>query len=714
MSTIITEFCELKQWKKGLNEIQSYCVDHGLLTSTENLVVIAPTSTGKTGIAELAIYQELKNGLNACYLVPSLALINSKRAEFTYLDKDFQVYPKEGLKYEEANLAIDTFETFYRRTLKKPELLRRFSLIIVDEFHFLYDKLRGYNLEKVITLIKESSARVICLSATFEDKQKISRWLNANLVIIPEDRRQVKLNNITLNYTGLKDKNPALYRKLETDKTFPTIIFCSRTDWSESRANSFSSLVPNPVNDIKQITSKFEEELERTNFTSQENKLLNCVLNGIGFHHAQISEPLKEVVETYFVEGKIKYLFSTTTLAYGMNFPAKSVVIYDLDWPGQENKSVPYPVYTYIQMAGRAGRGQQFANEGFVYTIALEDNDLKVRIPKYNSGKLEEATSNIINDDFFRKTILELIYAERVTYKDFISFFEKTYFNYLSLDNNPFTKFDLITSIKPHVEYLVNNNFILPQGSSGYKLTDLGEVVIDFLFKTFHPYELDLFLKLNINLERNKVLKADFDLLYKFFLLFENIRCKKIGGRVKVPEIERYFKLHYNPTITCDDPEYTAYAVYYGWMENIDEYLLEERYKINPSRLEINMKELSNLLVVYQKLAEKKGYEIPVEYELLKKRIYYGVSEEEFHFRTKKGLGRETCKNIKSYCRNTLETQPYNFKDGMLSELYQLYLTMDESKFYNILMQITNIGPHKSNLIMEIIKLHDERMKKVS
>jgi helicase len=183
MNEIIERILELKGWK-NLNQVQRIAVKDGVLDQKNNFVIIAPTASGKTGIAEMAILQELQKKGKAIYTVPSHALINDKLKDFRYLAEDFEV--KEGdssfSRWARSDLIITTFELLYRACLMNKDFLDDFGLVIVDEFHILYDKMRGYNLEKLLTALKEGDTRIICISATFENKKEIGEWLEAKVV----------------------------------------------------------------------------------------------------------------------------------------------------------------------------------------------------------------------------------------------------------------------------------------------------------------------------------------------------------------------------------------------------------------------------------------------------------------------------------------------------------------------------------------------------
>ena len=81
----------------------------------------------------------------------------------------------------------------------------------------------------------------------------------------------------------------------------------------------------------------------------------NGLLRGFAAHHAGMLPTFKEVVEKLFVEGLVKAVFATETLALGVNMPARSVVLEKLDkFNGEAHVDITAGEYT--QLTGRAGR----------------------------------------------------------------------------------------------------------------------------------------------------------------------------------------------------------------------------------------------------------------------------------------------------------------------------------------------------------------------
>jgi len=124
MNEIIEKLLKLRNWKE-LNEVQKKAVNEGILDRENSFVIVAPTASGKTGIAEIAMLQELENKGKVIYTVPSHALIDDKLKGFKYPTEVFKV-EEGGSSYSQwakADLIITTFELLYRGCLRSKHLL---------------------------------------------------------------------------------------------------------------------------------------------------------------------------------------------------------------------------------------------------------------------------------------------------------------------------------------------------------------------------------------------------------------------------------------------------------------------------------------------------------------------------------------------------------------------------------------------------------------
>jgi helicase len=481
----------------------------------------------------------------------------------------------------------------------------------------------------------------------------------------------------------------------------PCIIFCNTRDNCKSRALTLSENLPEQRNNPSELTVKIQKLLNRQNLVKIEQDLINSISKGVGFHHSGLDNRLKKLVEDLFLNQDIDFLFCTTGLAYGMNLPAKSVILCDMKmYDTLKGRQLYIPVHLYQQMAGRAGR-PQFGNEGFSNIVVKTRNDRTVATKFYIPGDLATATSHISEDAFFRKAILELVYSERARPEQIIEFFNNTLYNFQSLHRpSPFSSFDLNSEIAIHIKFLEKNGFMRFSGAPGYQLSDLGRITLDFLFTTFTTYELKPFLEIQNYLKNRESIELDFDLLYTINKLFNGTRLSKIP-REKVPEIEKFFE-----ELGIEDvshSEYSAYAFWNGWLRNMPIEIIEDRYKVYSSTIEFTSNELYQVSRFVRNLSEVLGIPM-INFDTSLARIRRGLREDEIPFIGLYRFGRNLIRNLHEQVQDVYTKPPWNFKGSTLDILIQLYRTVQKDEFIRAMDQIRQISEIRGLRIYEFIE----------
>jgi helicase len=470
-----------------------------------------------------------------------------------------------------------------------------------------------------------------------------------------------------------------------------------------------AALLKGDLEKEKRITADFEKILDRKQLTGLEQDLIHCLARNVAFHHSGLDQGLKEYIERLYLNREIDYLFATTGLAYGVNFPTKTVVLSDLTFydPSEPGLRSDVPVYMYIQMAGRAGR-PGFEKEGYSYIVTKNPIERQYKAPTYLKGEIERAVSHIGHDEYFRKALLELIYSGRNTDKQIQQFFGNTFHNYQSKKVlAPFLPFNLFDAIKNHMVYLYNNGLILPLGGSGYKLTDFGSVVASFLFWSFSGYELEPFIELKKFLEKEGEVRANFDVIYAISKLFSGVRLAKVPKKVS-KKIEEFYE---NMGISDDEQaEYSAYAIFNGWMQNVDEFEIERDFHVYSSQLPQVAIEVFRILRMYESIAKKMNYKVSPEFKALAERVRYGVTEEELPFVKLKQVGRGTVRELNKYVRTVLKKTPWNYKGTLLEVLQQFYNDVGDKKFLDThIKYIENVGQVRAERILNFIKQSQQK-----
>jgi len=366
------------------------------LLARHDVVVSAPTGSGKTWIAEQAIRVALDQGQRAWYASPLRALSNSKYAEFGELFGPERVGILTGERKENVNAPLIVGTTEILRNQLYDAMYRGAdldsSLVVLDEAHFLGDPERGVVWEEVIIYLPRR-VRLLLLSATVENADQIARWLefvrDESCVTVFSDQRPVPLFPLFLfpdgeltplnssrgglfpqvrhwldKEGGSRPRRPAphmppfanILRALDHADLLPGIFFLkSRSDCDNALAQAAASRLEIDPQLRRRLNAEVDEFLERYPFLANHPHLGYLRHLHVAAHHAGHLPHWKLMVERLMQRGLLKTIFSTSTVAAGVNFPARTVVITQSDrFNGRD--FVDLTATDLLQMTGRAGR----------------------------------------------------------------------------------------------------------------------------------------------------------------------------------------------------------------------------------------------------------------------------------------------------------------------------------------------------------------------
>lgn len=311
-----------------------------------NALIAAATSAGKTVCAEMFMSHEVRErGGKAVYLAPLKALAQEKIDDWTdpehhFNDQhvsictgDYRLTPERKKELEDANVIVFSTEMLNSRCRnfksENNEFLKQIGTLIVDESHLLTVPGRGDHLEVGLMKLAQiaPNARIICLSATMPNVDEIAEWIG-------------KLNG---KATFLLQST---YRPcplgIHYEQYFPESLYEENEKVKVQTAMQI--LEDNP--DDKFI---FFAHTKRT------GELMKKALNDSGFeaefHNADLTKDKRKSLESRFRKGKLQCVVATSTLAWGLNMPARRVVIL-----GMHRGMTDVATYDIWQMAGRAGR----------------------------------------------------------------------------------------------------------------------------------------------------------------------------------------------------------------------------------------------------------------------------------------------------------------------------------------------------------------------
>ncbi len=441
--------------KRGIAELtppQAMSIEKGLL-SGKHMLVAAPTASGKTLIAEMAMLKAvIWERRKAVYVAPMRALVTEK---FNDLKKDYP-YLKVAMSIGDLDSLdewLDKYDVVFVSTEKLDSLIRHgldwldsVGVFIFDEVHMLDDVSRGPTLEILMTKLKRLSphAQVIALSATIGNAKEISKWLGAELVA--SDYRPVPLRKgIIVDGKILlgKDEEERLggsNRIAELRATEDTlqrgkqlIIFYATRRNAESGAEKAAAVVgkalkPEEKESLKKLSEEILNALDKP--TLQCERLARQVENGVAFHHSGLVNKQRNLIEEAFRDGRLKAICATTTLGYGVNLPAHTVVVRDTSRYSGEEGSQKIGVNEVLQLFGRAGR-PKYDKEGRALLIAKSVDEADFLQKMYIDSKPEEITSKLGVLPVLRTHILAFVASGFLTRSDsMLGFLSETFYGF--------------------------------------------------------------------------------------------------------------------------------------------------------------------------------------------------------------------------------------------------------------------------------------------
>ncbi|KAJ3343760.1 Sec63 [Gonapodya sp. JEL0774] len=427
------------------NAMQSACVDVALFTD-RNLVVSAPTGSGKTCVMELAILHTLLPSLRSdprstssdavvldpkiVYLAPTKALVSERARDWSARfggvaaaaglggsggcrivaeltgDSDY----RQVQDIQKATIIVSTpekvgcyflvlfvtlliwmkWDSLTRRFRDHRALFRLVRLVLLDEVHVLGEPGRGAALETVVARMRtidrdlnggarSGTLRVVAMSATVPNVGDVAEWLGgAEVRVFGEEFRPVQLERFVYGFADAS--NPFLFEKLLNYKLLDiinkhshgqaTLVFCSTR-------KSTVSATDDVIKSARDANVSFvctESQRSRLKFATTsvgDKKLKEVLVNGVAFHHAGLESGDRRIVERLFLDGLLRLICTTTTLAVGVNLPAHLVILKGTQQYAN-GKYSPYSELDIMQILGRAGR-PQFDDTGVAVILTTTD-----------------------------------------------------------------------------------------------------------------------------------------------------------------------------------------------------------------------------------------------------------------------------------------------------------------------------------------------------
>jgi superfamily II DNA/RNA helicase len=346
----------------------------------QGVMVCTPTGTGKTLIAQAAIFEALHSGARAYYTTPLIALTEQKFREMQDAAEQWGFSRDEiGLVTgnrkvnPQARILVVVAEILLNRLLHREAFsFDDVAAVVMDEFHHFGDPERGIVWELSLAMLPKQ-VRLLLLSATVGNASEFVQWLQRcherHLELVESRERKIPLTYHWVPNRFLSELLEEMVQGDEATRKTPALVFCFNRDECWSTAEALKGLDLLWSGQRGQINAI----IDRYDWTHGAGpKLRQMLLRGVGVHHAGVLPKYRRVVEELFVKKLLSVAVCTETLAAGINLPARSVIVTSLA-KGPAGKQKLIDASTLHQIFGRAGR-PQYDKEGFVYVLAHEDD----------------------------------------------------------------------------------------------------------------------------------------------------------------------------------------------------------------------------------------------------------------------------------------------------------------------------------------------------
>jgi ATP-dependent RNA helicase HelY len=382
-----------------------------------DVLVAAPTGSGKTVVGEFAVGLALQQDRKCFYTTPIKALSNQKYHDLVARHglANVGLLTGDNTVNGDAPVVVMTTEVLRNMLYAGSTTLTGLGYVVMDEVHYLADRFRGAVWEEVIIHLPESVS-LVSLSATVSNAEEFGEWLSTvrgDTDVVVEERRPVPLWQHVMVGSRLLDLfvsggpgdgqrrvNPDLVRysrdeqrlarvgdrrpgrgghrprrnggaytpgrvdvidRLDREGLLPAIVFVfSRAGCDAAVRQCLDAGVrltaPAEREEIRKIVERRCADIADDDLhVLGYHEWAQGLERGLAAHHAGLLPTFKEVVEELFVLGLVRAVFATETLALGINMPARSVVLERLvKWNGETHAEVTPGEYT--QLTGRAGR----------------------------------------------------------------------------------------------------------------------------------------------------------------------------------------------------------------------------------------------------------------------------------------------------------------------------------------------------------------------
>nr|XP_009857905.1 U5 small nuclear ribonucleoprotein 200 kDa helicase [Ciona intestinalis] len=567
---------------KSLNRVQSKLADTAL-NSDENILLCAPTGAGKTNVALLCMLKEIGKHINVdgsikldnfkvIYIAPMKSLVQEMVGSFgkrlaNYGVKVAELTGDHQLCKEEINatqVIICTPEKWDIITRKGGErtYTQLVRLIIMDEIHMLHDS-RGPVLESIVARTIRSiettqeDVRLVGLSATLPNYEDVATFLRVDpakgLFYFDNSFRPVPLEQ---HYIGITEKKPMkrfqvmneiVYEKVvdNAGRNQVLIFVHSRKETGKTARAIRDMCIDNDTLGQFLREGSASTEVLRTEAEQVKNMELKDLLPyGFAIHHAGMTRVDRTLVEDLFADRHIQVLVSTSTLAWGVNLPAHTVIIKGTQvYNPEKGRWVELGALDVLQMMGRAGRPQyDTKGEGVLITT---HNELQYYLSLLNQQLPVESQMISCLPDALNA---EIVLGNVQNIKDAVNWLGYTYLYIRALrqpslygvespEDDPMLQQRRIDLAHAAVTMLAKNNLVKYDRKSGQlQVTDLGRIASHYYCTNESMATYNQLLKPTLSeIELFRVFSLSSEFKYITVREEEKLELNKLLERVPIP-----------------------------------------------------------------------------------------------------------------------------------------------------------------------------------
>lgn len=548
--------------KKGITKLypwQVECLQLDGVLERKNLVYCASTSAGKSLVAEVVLLRRvISTGKKALLVLPYVSLCAEKTEHLeTLLEplnkrvRSFYGVQGSGTLPKDTSVAVCTIEkanSLVNRLLEE-DRLAEVGVMVIDELHMVGDQSRGYLLELMLTKLlyaaggggsgtsngdspgnhsgktdPSSGMQIVGMSATMPNVAAVANWLQAALYEtefrpIPLSE-YIKVGNVVYSKTmevvrtirkgaDLGGKDPDHVVELCNEVIqggHSVLVFCSSRKACETTARHIAKFIKEFASQNGQSSLQWNDALSvveelRKSPAGLDPTLAETLPSRVAFHHAGLTVEEREIVETCYRQGNVRVLTATSTLAAGVNLPARRVIF------RQPRIGRDFIDGTrYKQMSGRAGRaGIDTKGESI---ILCKPEEVK-RITTLLNESCPPLKSCLAEDkNGMKRAILEVVAGGIVqTANDIHRYVRCTLLN----STQPFE--DVVKSAQDSLYWLCHAKFLeWDQKTQIYSTTPLGRAAFG---SSLSPEESMIVLEDLARAREGFVLASDLHLLYE-------------------------------------------------------------------------------------------------------------------------------------------------------------------------------------------------------